>query len=295
VIAANGTPALAQVQAAFPLSSDTLNGTASSSGAAVGLANVSGFVGHFSTGHFVQQYTSPASGLFNAGTFKFIYGQTFLLTFELSAASGTVVANGTEAVVCVFCAGSGTASSNFFNTFVLSGFEFLDPSGNPLPSPPTITSASGTQYSANGVLRSFNDFVLRKADVEDAGSFHVRGSFTLGPGSDGVDPLTEDVALQVGTFSAVIPAGSFKLKRTDMEQDTDQEEETERDGNRRFRFEGAINGVNLVVLIQEDERDRFRFSLAGQGGILTAAPGPFSVRLSIGDDGGSGIFIGDSD
>ena len=48
--------------------------------------------------------------------------------------------------------GLGNGSVDFSDTFVLSGFEPLDSSGTPLPSPPTFTSMSGTDYGMSGVL-----------------------------------------------------------------------------------------------------------------------------------------------
>ena len=44
----------------------------------------------------------------------------------------------------------------------------------------------------------------------DDDRFAVEALFRLGTGSDGISPLTEDVTLEVGTGSWVIPAGSFR-------------------------------------------------------------------------------------
>jgi hypothetical protein len=58
--------------------------------------------------------------------------------------------------------------------------------------------------------------------------FDLNESFTLGANSNGINPVTENVTLQIGTFSVTIPAGSFKLNP-----------------NRRFAFQGLINGSGL--------------------------------------------------
>jgi hypothetical protein len=47
---------------------------------------------------------------------------------------------------------------------------------------------------------------------QDDDQFDLTATFTLGAGSNGIAPLTEPVIIQVGTFSTVIPPGSFNLK-----------------------------------------------------------------------------------
>ena len=125
---------------------------------------------------------------------------------------------------------------------------------------------------ANGIV-SFSAFTA-KAEItlgplanDDA--FEVKATFTLGAGSDGIDPLTEDVQLEVGTFSTTIPAGSFKIKKG------------------RFTFEGIINGVSLEAQITPLGGSTFAFKAEGQGADLTGTVNPVTVGLTIGDDGGS--------
>lgn len=244
----------------------TLSGSASSANEAVGLGVVSGFVGSFSKGRFSQQYSRPVSGKFVAGTFDFIYGQFLPMTFQLSADSGTIVGAG---AICVSCLGSGSASANFANTFVLSGLEFFDANGNPLPSSPSIMSSSGIQYSVNGILTSFDAF---SASVELSDSqFDVKGAFNLGIHSSGIDPLSEDVALQVGDFSAVIPGGSFRSVGR----------------GRQFKFEGAINGLPLEVDIKQSEGGGFTFSAEGKTSVPIGLTTPTTISLSVGEDGGT--------
>jgi hypothetical protein len=259
----------------------TLSGTPSSSGAATGLGTVQGSV----NGHaFAQQYTSPVAGLFLAGSFPFIYGQPFPPFFQLSADSGTIIPSGSAGDICVFCTGSGQASANFLNTFVLSAFELLDPNGNPLASPVTITSSSGTPYSVNGVLTSFANFLVRKLNIaEREEEFEIEGSFRLASTSNGIDPPTQDVGLQIGTFSTVIPAGSFHASRNHYDG---PDAGAAAEALSRYEFRGVINGVRLKFEIRGSHGGDFKFHAEGHGANLREPTQPTTIRLSIGDDEG---------
>jgi len=104
-------------------------------------------------------------------------------------------------------------------------------------------------------------------------AFEVKATFTVGAGSDGIAPLTENVNLQFGTFSTTIPGGSFT-------QDQDNEG--------RFKFEGVIAGVALEATITPlGTAGSFEFEAEGQAADLTGTASPLTVRLNIGDDGGS--------
>jgi len=97
--------------------------------------------------------------------------------------------------------------------------------------------------------------------------FAVEGTFTLGGGSNGIDPPTEAVTFQVGSFAATIPASSFGSE-----------------------FVGVIDGVSLEVEITPLEGDTFEFEATGEGADLTGTLIPVTVGLAIGDDGGSTIL-----
>ena len=97
----------------------------------------------------------------------------------------------------------------------------------------------------------------------------MKATFTLGTSSNGIDPLTEDVSLQVGTFSTTIPAGSFK-----------------KDKKGRFTFEGTINSVKLEVQITPLGGNAFEFKAEGEHTNLHGIANPVTVNLTIGNDGG---------
>jgi len=99
--------------------------------------------------------------------------------------------------------------------------------------------------------------------------FEVKGTFTLGAGSDGIHPLTEDVTLEVGAFAATIPKGSFR-----------------RHGHGPFKFEGVAGDARLEVKIRARGGNRFEIKAEGKGAQVGTAT-PVTVRLAVGDDAGS--------
>jgi len=114
-------------------------------------------------------------------------------------------------------------------------------------------------------------FAAFKATVEIKNSdtaFKVRGSFTLGAPSNGINPPTEAVTLQVGTFFITLPSGSFVVKGDYVD------------------FQGTVSGVALQAQIVSLGRNRFQFKAGGTGANLTGAIHPVAVALLIGDDGG---------
>lgn len=116
-------------------------------------------------------------------------------------------------------------------------------------------------------------------------AFEVKSTFTLGAGSDVIDPLTEIVALELSggsaTFSTTIPAGSFEFRPAKPGKKDKPGKPAE------FRFEGVIDGVALEVKIIDLGVGMFEFKAEGTGADLTGTVNPVTVSLTIGDDGGS--------
>jgi hypothetical protein len=68
---------------------------------------------------------------------------------------------------------------------------------------------------------------LAFAGAGKTGSFELQSSFTLSStNSNGINPLTDPVTLQIGTFTTTVPPGSFKTN-----------------GKGLFAFKGVIGGV----------------------------------------------------
>jgi hypothetical protein len=130
-----------------------------------------------------------------------------------------------------------------------------------------------------GFFVPFSAFSAKVGTEDDRPpGFDVKGRFTLGAASRGINPPTEPVTLQVGTFSTTIPAGSFKRKK-----------------NGSFQFEGTINGVALEVKIEPLGDNSFRIEADGQRVDLTGLGNPLNVALTIGNDGATTTATVESD
>jgi len=167
----------------------------------------------------------------------------------------------------------------FNNVASLKLFHFVDPNWVDA----TVSLDTATQIIC-GRVTSLSPFAIFELAIEPFAAFHARveieherqerefelkATFTLGAGSNGIHPDTEVVTLEVGTFSATIPAGSFR-----------------RHGHGTFKFEGLAGGARLEVKIQARGGNRFEFKAEGKGAQVGTA-NPVTVRLAVGDDAGS--------
>ena len=164
--------------------------------------------------------------------------------------------------------------------------------GSVLPGTSGAVFAWGTGLAGGGVsfwqeahawvssaLTAFATFAAR-AEIEQGppgankDEFEVKGSFTLGAGSNGINILTEIVSLELtggaGGFSTTIPAGSFRM-----------------DKKGRFKFETIIDVGVFEAVIRPLGGNTFEFKAEGEGFNLGAIANPVNVSLTIGNDGGS--------
>lgn len=132
------------------------------------------------------------------------------------------------------------------------------------PNPTGLDFVAAVTFTPPTPFASF----AAKAELEPSG-FEVKGTFILGAGSDGIAPAAEAVALQVGSYRATIPAGSFK-----------------QDKEGRFKFEGTIGGVSLEVVIRPLGGANYELKAEGHG-VSIAANGVVAVSLTVGNDTGS--------
>jgi len=108
-----------------------------------------------------------------------------------------------------------------------------------------------------------------KVDIDLASSsFEVNSTFTPGAGGS-ISPMSQDVKLQVGSFSTTIPAGSF--------QQTPQG---------KFVFEGAVNGVALEADLTSLGGNSYSLETQGFGVRNLPTSNPVTVGLAIGNNMG---------
>ena len=93
----------------------------------------------------------------------------------------------------------------------------------------------------------------------------MNSTFTLSAEGHTISPVAESVALQIGTYSATIPAGSFKKKTKKL-----------------FAFAGKINGVAVTarIVLQKDGSYKFFFQCRGQN---LASPANSISRSNLAD------------
>lgn len=125
-----------------------------------------------------------------------------------------------------------------------------------------------------GYQSDFSAFVLKNAlitfaELSDRDQYYIKGNFTLGENSNGINPLEEVVKLKVGTSNLEVPAGSFF--------------ET---GKRKYKFTGKLGDVHVHMNIKAVKYDKFGFMAWLRGVDLTDTPNPVPIGLSIGDDRG---------
>lgn len=115
--------------------------------------------------------------------------------------------------------------------------------------------------------------------------FEVKGTFTLGADSNGIEILTEIVSLELtggaGSFSTTIPAGSFEFKPAKPPKKGKPGKPA------HFKFEGVIDGVFLEVKITPLGNGSFELKAEGQGADLSGIANQVTVDLAVGDDRGS--------
>ena len=138
----------------------------------------------------------------------------------------------------------------------------LTPAGSPI---------GAGSFPISVAITRFVPFTSSFAQLEIAkGSFDLNEYFSLGANSSGIKPLKENVTLQIGTFSILIPAGSFQSAL---------------DGS--FAFKGIVDGVILDARIVPLGYHDFQFEALGTGVDLTGLTNPVSLVLTIGTNIGA--------
>ena len=153
-------------------------------------------------------------------------------------------------------------------------------SGSLFPVGTTTVRCTATDEAGNMATATFDvvvlPFIVRFAafvaevEIETPDEVEVKATFRLGAMSDGIQPARETVTLRVGGFEVTIAAGSFVA-----------------DDKGRFRFKGAVNGINLAGRIRPLKKGGFEFKAGLPREALMPLGTHVGVSLTIGDDMGA--------
>jgi YD repeat-containing protein len=174
------------------------------------------------------------------------------LTFSWAQKSGPSVA----------LAGASTASPTFTPT-TIGTYIF------------TLTVSDGLASASDEVKIDVvsNQFTFKATQLllgKKHKSFFLLSNFTLGTGSNGINPVKDAVTFKIGNFTTTIPAGSFRKFSPAL-----------------FGYEGTINKVKLEATIKSLGNNRYTFQTEGAGVNFSGVTNPVKVDLSIGDDNGT--------
>lgn len=126
------------------------------------------------------------------------------------------------------------------------------------------------------LVEAFSAFTA-KLEIVKGGllpGFELNSAFTLSAASNGINPLTEPVTLTVGSYTATIPAGSFKQLIHGAKKGG-------------YVYAGWIHGVALAVQIAPlTTANSYRFAAVAIP-VVPAKSNPVKVTITIGDDGGT--------
>lgn len=100
--------------------------------------------------------------------------------------------------------------------------------------------------------------------------FSFKADMTQAAGAPVIDPVTQSLALSVGPYSVVIPAGSFAPKK-----------------NGAYVYSGTSGGVALQIRILQTGSASYQVQVTATGVDLTTVTAPIPVALSLGYNSGS--------
>jgi hypothetical protein len=136
------------------------------------------------------------------------------------------------------------------------------------------TTLNGFNDAFAAKIAAFVAFATFSAEVEiklgplaDDDKLEVKGTLTLGAGSNGIDPTMETVSLKVGTYARSIPSGCFTQPQPGL-------------------FKCEEPGGLVEVVVQDRGNGAYAFNWEDKGADATGTSNPVDVILVIGDDRG---------
>lgn len=206
------------------------------------------------------------SGLVN-GTLGVISTATNTLIATIPVGSGSdptgvaVTPDGADVYVTLRSNGTATEIDTATNTIVATGISVAPPNTE---GPQDLVIFNETT--------PFAAFTIDNLNISPQG-FHEQGDFTLGANSQGVDLANQPVILTIGSFSLMIPQGSFRQVG----------------GNLHFVLNATINGLQVNFNLKANGKSSTDFSyVVNVNGVdLTGQPDPVTVGLKIGENMGT--------
>jgi YVTN family beta-propeller protein len=118
---------------------------------------------------------------------------------------------------------------------------------------------------------TFNaELAIQFGGTPNQDAFGLGSNFTLSSTAPAINPVTQPVTLQVGSFATTIPIGSFVTQK-----------------NGSFAFNGVIDGVSLEALIKQTGTLRYAFQAKATDANLTGTTNTVYATLIIGGDSGA--------
>jgi hypothetical protein len=202
-----------------------------------------------------------------------VYGDELEFSFVNPPLKALDMANHLDGQYTLDVIGTGSGS---FTVYVTTS----DASGNWLTHAFSGTTTPGTssRFTLQGAVNFFTSFAAKLKINRDSSSFEINSRFILGTGGT-IALLTQPVTIQLGSdFLVTIPAASFRQAGEDEERSED---------GKRFVFEGVINDVALEATLTPKGGNSYSFKIEGAGAINLPSSNPVTLRLAIGNNGGS--------
>jgi hypothetical protein len=255
-------------------------------------AGVPGYAG----GGYVFVYTKPSGGWSNADEIadlaasNRVDGDALGSSVSMNASGSTIVGGAPAAASgrgsayvfvepsagwtspgqeesATLTASDGVASDDLGSSVAIGGSRLTVVAGAP-GAAIGANSGQGAAYLFSAYL-SFSQFVA--AVQASATQFALSANFTLGSGNNGINPLNEQVTIQVGTAALGIPPHSFIRNKQ---------------GN--YVFQGMVNNAPLQAQIKVLGSSSYQFLVeATNVNTGCTSVGPCGVTLTIGDDQGT--------
>ncbi len=143
-----------------------------------------------------------------------------------------------------------------------------------------------TFASVNGPTPFATFDVTQFFAAASAPSLSLTASFTLGPGSNGISPLTEPLTLRIGGLTTMIPAGGFTAVKEHQGKGAAQE----------ILLYGGQTGDTSVeaqlIPMRQGKSRSYVFQIWESGGSVSLTNQRFvPIELTIGDDQGTSVAV----